>query len=212
MQKEGLGFIKAKELSMTPAVYEIITKEFKKILYAEWANPGAMGSGGSARIYVLDGDDLICFTNYFPEYFELIIKIYTLINYLSDKRWVFSNSPSEDLLEKLNDAIKTGKIPEYCFQSIYAGFSNYAWLNTGAGLSLDDNLQGLIFQHNGMTYFIKSIGYKRIKRELFKDLEEFECWRDDTTGHYSNINPNELQRRIDVLKIQLANVKEHTAR
>ena len=206
--------MKAKEREVTSKDIEAITNDVSQILYAEWAEPGAQGPGGSARIYMLDGDDLIRYIAYYPDYYELYNGVYTLIGYLSDKRWVIRKPPSEASLKMLNDAIKEGRIPKYCFQSVYGGFGNYGWLNTGAGLSLDDNLQGLIFQHNGMSYFIKSTGYSRIKRQLFQDLEVFEC-ECDCDHSRDQLSPEEqdiLRCRRDALKAQLANVKEFTAR
>jgi len=211
MKEEEPEMMKAKEIEIAPADVEKIAKEISGILYAEWADLGAQGCGGSARIYTLDGDVLIRYISWFPHKSEIFNHIYTVINYLSDKRWVIRKSPSEEVLEKLNEAVNNGKIPEQCFYSLYGGCGNYAWLNSSAVLILDDNNRGFTYRDHGKVYLIEcSVEgvYSRIKRQLLQQLEELECDRDYSKGRLSSAELEKLQSRIDGLIAQLANVKE----
>ena len=164
--------IEAKELEVTPADIEVLTEEVGMILYAEWAEPGAMGCSGSARIYKLKDDELIRYIACYPDYYELS-NVYTSINYLSNNTRVIADSPSEDILKKLNDAVDTGNIPKPCFQSVRGGFGNYAWINIGAGLVFDDDSMGLIYRFNGKEFFIEcsvDAVYKRVRSQLCKKV------------------------------------------
>ena len=163
--------IKAKELKTTPSDIEAISKDISRILYAEWAEPGAMGCSGSARVYMLEGEDLIRYIAHYPDYYDIYTGVFTLINYMSNNTRVIYDSPPPGQLEKLDEAINAGKIPKPCFRSVYGGFGNYAWLNTGATLVPDDENLGLIYHSNGKDYIIEcSVDgvYSRVKGQLLK--------------------------------------------
>ena len=49
----------AKTLRMTETNLATITKKIDRVIYAEWAFPGAMGCAGTARVYIMDGEVLI---------------------------------------------------------------------------------------------------------------------------------------------------------
>ncbi len=161
----------AKELEVTPADIEVLTEEVGMILYAEWAEPGAMGCSGSARIYKLRGNELIRYIARYPDYYALS-DVYTSVNYLSKTRLI-ADSPSEDILKKLNGAVNAGKIPKPCFQSVRGGFGNYAWINIGAGLAFDDDSMGLVYRFNGRAFLIECsvpAVYERVRSQLCRKI------------------------------------------
>ena len=161
----------AKELEVTPADIEVLTEEVGMILYAEWAEPGAMGCSGSARIYKLRGDELIRYIARYPDYYALS-DVYTSVDYLSKTRLI-ADSPSEDILKKLNGAVNAGKIPKPCFRSVRGGFGNYAWINIGAGLAFDDDSMGLVYRFNGRAFLIECsvpAVYERVRSQLCRKL------------------------------------------
>lgn len=144
----------AREIEVTPADAGILENEVGRILYAEWAEPGAMGCSGSARIYLLEGDELRRYMAYYPDYYELA-EVYTSINYLSDNSRLIRDFPPEEAQKRLDEAVQAGKIPKPCFLSVRGGFGNFAWINKGAGLQAEDAGMGLVYRFNGKEYFIE---------------------------------------------------------
>ena len=142
----------AKTLQMTETNLATITKKVNRVIYAEWAFPGAMGCAGTTRVYIMDGEDLIQYETGMGELYD---KIYDLINDRSDKK--YTKETVFGSLSSSKDSLKVKKdLPQY-FKSAYGGFGNLAWKNKGVKFSWDDKNNSFIFFdiNNGRYYRVR---------------------------------------------------------
>ena len=108
-----------------------IIKTFKpsKIIYAEFAEGGAMGSAGTARVYYLDDDQL---------HFYLVDT-----NNQNSEANLDAYAAIYKLLRKL---AASGKLTES-----YAGYNNYVWKNPRCEFSRDDDACTFIYGKHKIT-------------------------------------------------------------
>lgn len=147
---------------MTETNLKTITKKVSQILYAEWAYSGAMGCAGTARVYIMDVDDLI---QYVTGMGWLYDELYDLINDRSDKAY-----PAEMELALRHSLESKENLPQY-FKSAYGGYGNLAWKNNDITLRPDDENNSFIYyrRDNDKYYRIRcSVRgvYERIRGEF----------------------------------------------
>lgn len=172
MKEQNPMIIGGKVLQMTEENFELIKKRIDQVIYAEWAAVGAMGCSGTARVVIMEGEDLI---EYVASAGKLYDAIYDLINDHSDKRWMAGMIPVGVVLDLQNGPMLPKKdAPEY-FKSAYGGFGNYAWKNVKIKLIRDDSTHSFIFRKRGKNYRIKCsvIGvYNEVKAEFGADTSQ----------------------------------------
>ena len=116
MKKRDPAIIGGKVLQMTEENFELIKEKIDQVIYAEWAAVGAMGCAGTARVVIMEGEDLI---EYVASAGKLYDAIYDLINDHSDKRWMAGMIPVGVVLDLQNGPMLPKKdAPEY-FKSAY---------------------------------------------------------------------------------------------
>lgn len=99
MKEQNPMIIGGKVLQMTEENFELIKRKIDQVIYAEWAAVGAMGCAGTARVVIMEGEDLI---EYVTSAGKLYDAIYDLINDHSDKRWMAGMVPIGVVLDVQN--------------------------------------------------------------------------------------------------------------
>ena len=118
-----------------------------------------MGCSGTARVVIMEGEDLI---EYVASAGKLYDAIYDLINDHSDKRWMAGMIPVGVVLDLQNGPMSTKKdAPEY-FKSAYGGFGNYAWKNIKTKFIRDDRTHSFIFKNKEKYNFLNRLFLKKI--------------------------------------------------
>lgn len=107
MKEQNPMIIGGKVLQMTEENFELIKKRIDQVIYAEWAAVGAMGCSGTARVVIMEGEDLI---EYVASAGKLYDAIYDLINDHSDKRWMAGMIPVGVVLDLQNGPMLTKKM------------------------------------------------------------------------------------------------------
>ncbi len=145
----------------------------RTILYAEFANDGAMGCPGTARIFTLENDKLIF--------------------YLTDH--IFNDEDNAKVHHEtsvfLDNLKKSGKL-----EFFYAGFGNYAYKSPKASFTRDDDHCSFIYKKSNKTYIIptscKGV-YDHIvaafaSREV--SIEALEQYFNDRNFYFSTLDEN----------------------
>ena len=117
-----------KEIEITREILKNLKPQ--EVLYAEFAEGGAMGACGTARIYTLEDGKL---------------KFY-LINGMLDNERTKIYAETNKFLDKLKD--------KGILEFNYAGFGNYGYKKAGAEFERDDDAKAFVYRESGKKYLI----------------------------------------------------------
>lgn len=142
------------------------------IIYAEFAEGGAMGACGTARIFTITEDQL----NFY------LVNVYQDKDKASEKVWA-------DCYTKLHKLAEEGHLEEQ-----YAGFGNTAWKSRDVNFSRNDDENCFVYQDGDQTYEIPAsvqgvyahIVAKFAAREV--NLDELDNYYHQ---HYDNLSDEE---------------------
>lgn len=155
------------------------------IIYAEFAEGGAMGATGTARIFTIEQNEL---------------KFYLVSTY-GDEATEVDETTWAHTYKKLHDLAARGELQEE-----NGGFGNIAWKQPGVTFSRDDDQSSFIYEQNGQTYQIPTsvagvydyIVAKFAQREI--PLEELEKYLNSTSDNYTDEEYNFYHQYLDQCK------------
>ena len=154
-----------KAIKLTKDILEKINP--KEIVYAEFAEGGAMGACGTARIYTIEKGEL---------------KFY-LVDSIDE------HTENESIWSKTYEYLRSLQLNK-TLMYVYAGFGNHAYKAPGAEFSRDDDNSTFIYKHGDKAYKIAA-SVPGVYDQIAATMAE----RDvpiETLEHYRNANPDKF--------------------
>ncbi len=157
-------FIVVETRPMIVEDYLEMRRNMDRIIYAEWADPGAMGCCGTARVFYVNTEDdepVEYVTDCGPRgedglFWEIkeLMRDYSYETY-HHRFEKMKSSPGY----KMYTYAERHDDPAKCFAQAYGGVGNFVWKNMYAAFEDCEEHSGYFYRYNGKKYLIRTSVY-----------------------------------------------------